>query len=235
MLNASVGVQRVLGRLRRPPSTRASSASTFKVRSLAAVRRTRHDVQSAVAGSRLAARSDRRTGLITALRSDRRSIVARLGHDRTVAVAVAAILLAASAISASAAGPAPATGGTNGPGSDVRIAIGGGSGYGHGGTINEDYQPTADTFALAAGTDPGTVDRRNGRRRTGGRRRPGGGRPGRGRLLPAPSKARSSRTAPCSSRSRSTPPSPTAAASSGPTRSSPATPSPGSPPSSASR
>jgi murein DD-endopeptidase MepM/ murein hydrolase activator NlpD len=160
LLNASVGVQRVLGRLRRPPSSRASSASTVRVRSLAAVRRTQHDLLSAVAASGLVAGRDGRTGLIAALRADRRTLIARLGHDRTVAIAVAGILLAASAISASAAGPAPATGGTNGPGTDVRIAVGGGVGYGHGGTINEDYQPTADMFTtqdVEAGQVEGTV------------------------------------------------------------------------------
>jgi murein DD-endopeptidase MepM/ murein hydrolase activator NlpD len=160
LLNASVGVQRVLGRLRRPPSTRASSASTFKVRSLAAARRTQHDVLSAVSASRLGAHDDRRigSGTLAALRADRRSLVARLGPDRTVAVAVAGILLAASAISASAGGPAPATGGTNGPGTDVRIAIGGGVSYGHGGTIAEDAAPTYDTFtAEAAGSVEGVV------------------------------------------------------------------------------
>jgi murein DD-endopeptidase MepM/ murein hydrolase activator NlpD len=111
-----------------------------------------------VAGSTHADQRDRRTGLVAALWSDRRSLVTRLGPDRTVAVAVAGILLAASAISASAAGPAPATGGTNGPGTDVRIAVGGGVGYGHGGTINEDYQPTFDTLTTLSDTDPAGVD-----------------------------------------------------------------------------
>lgn len=161
MLNASVGVQRVLGRLRRPPSHRASSASIVKVRSLAAARRTQYDVLSSVAASRLGVQRDRRigSGRLAALRADRRSLVARLGPDRTVAVTVAGILLAASAISASAGGPAPATGGTNGPGTDVRIAVGGGVGYGHGGTITEDAQPTYDTFTgQSAGTVEGAVD-----------------------------------------------------------------------------
>jgi murein DD-endopeptidase MepM/ murein hydrolase activator NlpD len=156
LLNASVGVQRVLGRLRRPPSTRASSATTFKVRSLAAARRTQHDVLSAVTSSRLATRRDQRigSGILAGLRADRRSIVTRLGPDRTVAAAVAGILLAASVVSASSSGPAPATGGTNGPGTDVRIAVGGGIAYGHGGTITEDAQPTFDTFTSeAAGID----------------------------------------------------------------------------------
>ncbi len=159
MLNASVGVQRVLGRLRRPPGNRASSASTFKVRSLAAARRTQHDMLSAVAASRLVPRRDRRIGAVAALRLDRRSLVGWLGPDRTVAVAVAGILLAASVISASAAGPAPATGGTNGPGTDVRIAVGGGVGFGHGGTITEDLPPSVATVGgQDAGTDQGVTD-----------------------------------------------------------------------------
>ena len=166
MLNASVGVQRVLGRLRRPPSNRASSASTFQVRSAATARRTLHRVLSAVAPSRLAPQRDRRFGILGAVRSDRRSLVARLGPDRTVAIAVAGILLGASVVSASAAGPAPATGGTNGPGTDVRIAVGGGIAFGHGGTISEDQLPIVNPYGgeavdagidQAAGVDPGTA------------------------------------------------------------------------------
>jgi murein DD-endopeptidase MepM/ murein hydrolase activator NlpD len=111
-------------------------------------RRTRHDIVTAVAASRLVANGQRIGGnAVATVRADRRSLVSRLGPDRTVAVAVAGILLAASAISASASGPAPATGGTNGPGPDVRIAVGGGFGYGHVGTVTEDAQPTYDTFA----------------------------------------------------------------------------------------
>jgi len=155
LLNASVGVQRVLGRLRRPPSNRASSASTFKVRSLAVARRTQHDVLSVVSASRL----DRRVASLAALWVDRRFLFARVGHDRIAAIAVAAILLTASVVSASAGSPAPATGGTNGPGTNVRIAVGGGVGYGHGGTITEDAQPTFEAFTTqAAGTAPATGD-----------------------------------------------------------------------------
>ena len=163
MLNASVGVQRVLGHLRRPPSTRASSASTFQVRSLATARRMQHDVLSSEVASRLVAQRDRRIGALAAIRVDRRSLLARLGPDRTVAVAAAGILLAASVLSASAAGPAPATGGTSGPGTDVRIAVGGGLGGERDGAISEDQIRIAETYDSqvagidqAAGTDPGT-------------------------------------------------------------------------------
>jgi murein DD-endopeptidase MepM/ murein hydrolase activator NlpD len=153
LLNASVGAQRVLGRLRRPPSNRASSASTFKVRSLAAARSRQHGVPAAVSDSRLAPWGHRQIGVVAALWADRRSLVSWLGPDRTVAIVAAAILLTASVLSASAAGPAPATGGTNGPGSDVRIAIGGGT-SGHGGTVSEDGLATGDTFSSqGAGTD----------------------------------------------------------------------------------
>jgi murein DD-endopeptidase MepM/ murein hydrolase activator NlpD len=153
LLNASVGVQRVLGRLRRPPSTRASSASTFKVRSLAAGRRRQHDVLAAVSDSRMAPWSHRQTGVLAGLRADHRSLIAKLGPDRTVAIAAAGILLAASVLSASAAGPAPATGATNGSGTDVRIALGGG-GSGHGGTLSGDGLSTGDTFSTQfAGID----------------------------------------------------------------------------------
>ena len=158
MLNASVGVQRVLGRLWRPSSNRTSGPATFKVRSLAAARRTQHDMLSAVAASRFVAHRDRRIGVLTAPRFDRHSLLARLGPDRTVAVVAAGILLAASVISASTGAPAPATGGTNGPGNDVRIAVGGGVGYGHGGTISEDAAPTYDTFSVEAATSDQVTD-----------------------------------------------------------------------------
>jgi murein DD-endopeptidase MepM/ murein hydrolase activator NlpD len=158
LLNASVGVQRVLGWLLRPPSTRASSASTFKVRSLAAARRRHQTVLAALTDSRPAPWGHRRVGIVAAFRSDR-SLIGRLGHDRTVAIVAAAILLTASVLSASAAGPAPATGGTNGPGTDVRIAIGGGTGSGHRSTFSEDAASSDDTtsgqFAAIGQTDGG--------------------------------------------------------------------------------
>ena len=159
MLNASVGVQRVLGCLRRPPSNGTSSASTFQVLSLAAARRVQHGLRSAVAASRLVPRRDRRIGALGAVRSDRRSLISRLGPDRTVAIAVAGILLGASVLSVSAASPAPATGGPTGPGTDVRIAVGGGAGIERTGTITEGEPPIDDTFgSQGAGTDPAAAE-----------------------------------------------------------------------------
>jgi murein DD-endopeptidase MepM/ murein hydrolase activator NlpD len=72
-------------------------------------------------------------------RQARPSLIARIGHDRTVALAVAAILLGASVVSVSASRPVPATGGTTGPGSDVRLQVGGGAA--DGGTITEAALP----------------------------------------------------------------------------------------------
>ncbi len=134
MLNASVGVQRVLGRLQRPPSLRPSSPTDLQTRSHAVVRHVRSGIRSVVVGSRLVpgrhavvTESIQRTEAVS-----RRSIVGRLGPDRTVAVAVAGILLGASVISVSAGSltamtgsPAANTGGTTGAGAAPGIAVGG--------------------------------------------------------------------------------------------------------------
>jgi murein DD-endopeptidase MepM/ murein hydrolase activator NlpD len=137
LLNASVGVQRAIGRLRRPPSSRASSVTTVAV-SLAAALHLQRRFRAVVAASRLAPRHDRfarGTAAAYPRRQARLSLIARLGHDRAVALAVAGILLGASVVSVSASRPIPATGGPTGPGSDVRIEVGGGTG--RGGTITE--------------------------------------------------------------------------------------------------
>jgi LysM repeat protein len=61
------------------------------------------------------------------LSGSRRSLIARLGPDRAVAVALAGILLGASVVSVSAGRPVPATGGPTGDGPAPRIAVGGGT------------------------------------------------------------------------------------------------------------
>jgi len=132
LLNASVGVQRAIGRLRRPPSSRASSVTTVAV-SLAAALHLQRRFRAVAAATRLAPRHDRLARGIAAAhptRHARRSLIARIGHDRTVALAAAGILLGASIVSVSASRPLPATGGPTGPGADVRLEVGGGSGRG---------------------------------------------------------------------------------------------------------
>ncbi|OGO54783.1 MAG: hypothetical protein A2Z32_07470 [Chloroflexi bacterium RBG_16_69_14] len=126
MLNASVGFQRVLGRLRRPPNHRPTSVRTVQVRSLAVAHQVRRGLHSVVAASRLFPARERPMAVHRAAGSGRRSLIGRLGPDRAVAVAVAGILLGASVISVSAGRPAPATGGPTGDGPGPRIAVGGG-------------------------------------------------------------------------------------------------------------
>jgi murein DD-endopeptidase MepM/ murein hydrolase activator NlpD len=157
LLNASVGVQRALGRLRRPPSSRTSSAETVTVR-LGAALHLHPRFRALVAASRLAPRIEQVARGIDAARPTRQariSLIARIGHDRSVALVAAAILLGASVVSVSASKPAPATGDTNGPGADVRIAIGGGSEFGNVGTIAEEDPPRNGLVLGQAGTVDG--------------------------------------------------------------------------------
>ena len=140
MLNASVGVERVRGRFRRPPDHRPASIESRPNRSFAAAHEVRRGLHSAVQASRLVpVRHHHRTVVQAAApRVAHRSLIARLGPDRAVALAVAGILLGASVVSVSAgivgvsAGrAAPATGGTTGDGPAPRIAVGGGILGGH--------------------------------------------------------------------------------------------------------
>ena len=135
MLNASVGVQRAVGRLRRPPITRASAPTTASspVAALQLPRR----IRSMGAALHLTARHHAlRPGWSETMavpvgtqptRQPRGSLFARVGHDRAVALVAAGILLGASVVSVSTSRPAPAVGGTTGPGPDIRLAAGGGS------------------------------------------------------------------------------------------------------------
>jgi murein DD-endopeptidase MepM/ murein hydrolase activator NlpD len=144
LLNASVGVQRAIGRLRRPPSSRASSAKTVAV-SLAAALHLIPRFRAVAAASRLAPGVDRVARGLDATRPTRQariSLAARIGHDRAVALVAASILLGASIISVSAARPAAATGDTSGPGSDIRIAVGGA--VDGGGSVTEEEPPAID-------------------------------------------------------------------------------------------
>ncbi len=126
MLNASVGFQRVLGRVRRPQNERPASDAPREARRYAIAPKVRHGIRSVVVASRLVPiREHRATNVVetpvvvasvAAPAEPRRSLISRLGPDRAVAVAVAAILVGASVISVSAGHPGGATGGTNGAG-----------------------------------------------------------------------------------------------------------------------
>ena len=150
MLNASVGVQRAIGRLRRPRSTRDASATTVAV-SLVAASRLRHRFRAAAGAFDLASRLDRLVGTVIAVRpfrQARHSLISRVGHERTVALVAAAILLGASVVSVSTGRPAPATGGTTGPGTDVRISIGGATEYDRVASVTAG-DPAADDLAFS--------------------------------------------------------------------------------------
>lgn len=160
MLNASVGVQRAIGRLRRPPSSRVSSARTVAV-SLVALLRPQCRVRALVHAARLAPPRERTSRSVASpqpIRQARISLISRVGHERAVALVAAAILLGASVVSVSASRPAPATGGPTGPGSDVRLAVGGGVGVNNGGTISEADPPVDDpTLSQSAVIDDSAV------------------------------------------------------------------------------
>jgi LysM repeat protein len=144
LLNASVGVQRVMGRLRRPQEARRPSARTLQIRSLAAARQVQRGIHTVVVASRLV--PVRETVLVEERPSTdtRRPLLWRLGHDRAVAAAVAGILVVASVVSVSGGRTAAATGDTNGAGAQPRLAIGGVDGGGDG------TDPGADTGLVGA-------------------------------------------------------------------------------------
>ena len=110
MLNASVDVQRVFERLRRPRTTEPLARPTvdpIKVRSRSAARQVRDGLGDAAASTRfLPSTRRRRPGVALALPSvPFRRVVTHLGHERTVAIAVAGIVLGASFLSVGTARP----------------------------------------------------------------------------------------------------------------------------------
>jgi len=171
LLNASVGFQRVLGRVRRPKNDPAASDAPRAARRFAVPPKVRHGVHSVVVATRLAPVREDRPALVVdapvvaanvaAPAKPRRSLISRLGPDRAVAVAVAGILVGASVISISAAGhPSGPTGDTNGAGVAPRIAVGGGTAVGGAttreaaGTNGTDGTETGnDTLAANGGSD----------------------------------------------------------------------------------
>ena len=124
MLNASVGIQRVIGRVRRPQDRREPSVQT---RSLSPARRVQRGLHTVIAVSRLAPTRSIRVEADRPSEAGGRSLLGRLGPDRAVTLAVAGILLGASVVSVSAGLPRGATGGTTGDGPAPRIAVGGGT------------------------------------------------------------------------------------------------------------
>ena len=161
MLNASVGFQRVLGRVRRPNNDRPANDASREARRFTIAPKLRHGVHSVVAASRLGPVRDRtaivvETPVVVATAAPpakhRRSLIARLGPDRAVAVAVAGILLGASVVSISAGHLGGATGGTSGAGSAPRIAVGGDTTDDTGGTVGTG-EAGSEILAVGDGSD----------------------------------------------------------------------------------
>jgi murein DD-endopeptidase MepM/ murein hydrolase activator NlpD len=130
LLNASVGVQRVLGRLRRPsmPEPAPIPATTLRIRGRSAARQVRDGMGSAAATAHLLPSTHRRRGsaVLRLPELPTRRLLASLGHERSLALIVAGIVLGASALSLAPVG-APAgggdTGGPTGDGPAPRIAV----------------------------------------------------------------------------------------------------------------
>ncbi len=126
MLNASVGVQRVIGRVRRSSSQESTRVVSTPLRS-----RANYPTRDPMATTHLHLRSNRRrrTFVLPSVAIPRRfplrATLAQLGHERTVAVAIAGIVLGASFLSVAPGGPRGDTGGPNGDGPTPRLGIGG--------------------------------------------------------------------------------------------------------------
>jgi murein DD-endopeptidase MepM/ murein hydrolase activator NlpD len=158
LLNASVGVQRVIGRLRRPSIPPPDSASILEVRRRAAARHLRAGVGAAAVSARLVPhghRQRRPLALPTALPTvSIRSVVFGLGHEKTVGIAAAGILLGASILSVGSTRPDGDTGGPTGDGPATRVALAGGADSGTSldasatGTVEEAYASVAPNVSI---------------------------------------------------------------------------------------
>jgi murein DD-endopeptidase MepM/ murein hydrolase activator NlpD len=150
LLNASVGVQRVLGRLRRPPSRPASPVRGLRSRSHAVATRIDRGLHASMVRVHLVPGRMQPVPVEGAKPRRRRSLAGRIGHDRVLAVAVAGILVGASVISVSAGGRSGPTGGPTGDGPAPRIAVGGGvdqGNDGHGVDVTADGQDSTGDVA----------------------------------------------------------------------------------------
>ena len=173
MLNASVGVQRVIGRVRR-----SSSQESTRVVSTPSRIRVSHPTRDPMASTHLYHRSQARrsTFALPALAIPRhlamprlaiprhlsiRTTLRRLGHERTTAVAVAGIVLAASFLSVTPGRPSGDTGGPTGDGPGPRLAIGGPVGDGgteYGNVVSSYEEDAADETTDAAAAGPAAAD-----------------------------------------------------------------------------
>ncbi len=159
MLNASVDVQRVIGRLRRPSSPRTDPATILQRRSLTAARHVRTGFGAAATSARAVRRAHPKRKPMTLRFAAALSYLNRLGHERTVALAAASILLGASVLSVAPAVRGGATGGTIGNGPASRLVVGGSAGSNGIGSVEAAYDPTAAQRPTQSRvTDPSSMD-----------------------------------------------------------------------------
>lgn len=154
MLNASIGAQRVLGRLRR--SSSRPTATTVDAHTGAVslpLRGERGSPSSTTHIYPVPRRRRRRTAALSldALRNlslprpTLRGAVGRFDHERIVALAAAGILLGASVLSVAPGGASGATGGPSGDGPAPRLAVGGSDDGDDVGSVEDAYVPTVET------------------------------------------------------------------------------------------
>ncbi len=170
MLNASVGLQRVIGRVRRSPSS-TLAAIAAPTRSRALPRDTRPEIAPYTVSSHLYPRPHRRrrrvavpsVATVRALLSLRalrtvpiRSAFIGLGHERIVGLAAAGILLGASVLSVAPTRPTGDTGGPSGDAAAPRLAIAGSNDGDDVGSVEESYVQPTDRSTDAVASD-GTV------------------------------------------------------------------------------
>jgi murein DD-endopeptidase MepM/ murein hydrolase activator NlpD len=167
LLDASVGVQRVLGRVRRNPSARLPAMTiptALRVPSRAI--RQRYGYPAASQHLYPMPRRRRQRLSLPSVTFSRRSLrtmpillrrtLHTLGHERVVAIAAAGILLSASFLSVGPGGPSGDTGGPTGDGSTPRLAIGGSGDGNDTGSVEEAYVTGAQGDAVQGG-DAGTA------------------------------------------------------------------------------
>jgi len=164
LLNAPVGVQRVMGRLRRPSSEDPTPAATHQIRRLAMAQRIGMRLRDVAGIAHLIPASTGRRAN-PAARPRKQSLLGRIGHDRVLAVSVALIVLAASVASVSASGAAPVgaapvgpVGGPQGDGAAPRLAVGGGPGSDQTGSVEAAYPTNPAIDAELAAVDAPAQD-----------------------------------------------------------------------------
>lgn len=149
MLNASIDVQRVIGRWRRSSRMTATSTTT---RSRVTVRHPRDAGTLGLTSTHIypQARPQRRRRSLprpslAALRAlSLQALPGRIGHERIVALAAAAILLGASLLSVSPGRASGDTGGPAGDGPTPRLAVGGSDDGDDVGTVEDAYDAPPD-------------------------------------------------------------------------------------------